>query len=52
MKYWTATLNVPAVVKPQMDEIATGAALTTFGELLKTLDFIPGKWQMLQGTSQ
>jgi len=42
MKNWTAALKVPAVVKPQMDKFENTPALTTFGELLCTLDIAPG----------
>jgi hypothetical protein len=50
--YGTAELRVPAVVKPQTDHDVAAPALTTFGELMESLDIVPGRSQMLHGTSR
>ena len=50
MKYGTAKLMVPAVVKPQTDTAAATPLLTTFGDLMQIVDIIPGQSQMPQGT--
>jgi len=47
----TTDLKVPAVAKLQMDDIAATPPPTTFGELMESLDIIPGLSQMPQGTS-
>jgi len=52
MKYGTAELKVPAVVKPQIDMTAAIPSPTTFGELMQTLDIVPGQTQMPAVTSQ
>jgi len=52
MKYETAKLNVPAVVKSQLDMTAATPSLTTFGEDILTLDVIGGQSQMLPVTSR
>jgi len=49
MKYWTAEIKVPYVVKPHTENDTAGSALQTFGELMETLDIAH---QMLQGTPQ
>ena len=49
--YRTATLQVTAVDKPQMDQFAPAPAQTTLGELMEILDVIRAKSLMLQGTS-
>ena len=51
MKYWTAKLKIPGVVKPQTDKVAATPARRTFGELMPTVDVVPRQWQMQQGTS-
>jgi len=45
-------LNNPAGIKPNTEKFATVAAPTTFGELMQTLDIVPGKLQIPQGTSK
>jgi len=50
-KYSTSELRVPAVVQPQTDDDAAAPAPTTFGELMECLEIVPGRSQMLQGTS-
>jgi len=40
MKYGTAELKVPAVVKHQIDTAAATASTTTVGEHMKTPDII------------
>jgi len=40
MKYGTVELIVPVVVKPQMDMIAATPSLTTFRELMQTIDIV------------
>jgi hypothetical protein len=52
MKYGMAELMVPAIVKPQTDTAAAALLPKTFGELMQTLDTVPGKLQMPQGTSR
>jgi len=52
MKYETAELMVPAVVKPQTAKTAATPSPTTFEEHMQTLDIVPGQSQILQGTSQ
>jgi hypothetical protein len=51
-KYGTAELRVPTVVKPQTDHTVAAPALTTFGELMESLNIVLGRSQMPQGTSQ
>jgi len=51
-KYGTSELKVPAVIKSQPNHVAAAPPPTTFGELLKTLDIVPGIWRMLQCTSR
>lgn len=48
----TAESTVVVVVKLQMEQFAPASALAIFGELMETLDIVPRKWQMLQGTSR
>jgi hypothetical protein len=50
--YRTAELRVTAVVKPQTDHDVAAPALTTFGELMDSLDIVPRRSQMPQGTSR
>jgi len=51
MKYGTTELKVLAVVKHQTDTPAPTQLPMTFGELMQTLDIIPGQSQMPQVTS-
>jgi len=51
MKYRTAELKLPAVVKPQIDITAATPSLTTFGKLMQTLDIIRGQSRKLAVTS-
>jgi len=51
-KYGTSELNVPAIIKSQRDHVAAAPSPTTFGELLGTLDIIPGISLMRQCTSR
>jgi hypothetical protein len=44
-------LKVLAVVQLPMEDHAASSAVTTCGELMETLDTIPGKWQMPKVTS-
>jgi len=52
MQYWMAELKVPAVVKPQTDNVAAPPSLTTFAEIMETLDNFPRISLMQQGTSR
>jgi len=45
-------LKVLTVVQPQTGDDAATSALTTFGELMETLDGVLGESQLLQVTSQ
>jgi len=45
-------LTVTAVVQPQTNDDAPAPPPTTFGELMETLDTVPGISQRPQGTSQ
>jgi len=51
MKYGIAELMIPAIVKPQTDTTIAIPLPTTFGEIMLTLDIVPGQSQMLRGTS-
>jgi len=51
-KYGTSELRVPAVVQPQTNDDAPAPPPTTFGELMETLDIVPGILQRPQGTSR
>jgi len=51
MKYRTAELKVPAVVKPQIDTTTATPSLTTFGECMHFVDIVPGQSQMSAVTS-
>jgi len=46
IQYRTAEWMVPAVVHPQIDTTAATPSTKTFGNLMQTLDNIPGKSQM------
>jgi len=50
--YGMTELTVPAVVKSQTDQVAAALPLTTFEELIETLDIVPGISQMPQDISQ
>jgi len=52
MKYCTAELKLPAVVKPPIDSTAAKPPLKTFGEHMHTLDDICGQSQMPAVTSR
>ena len=51
-KYGTFDLRVPAVVQPQTNDDAPAPAPTTFGELMESLDIVPGISQRPEGTCQ
>jgi hypothetical protein len=42
----------PAVVNPQTNDASGVFALTTSGQSMDSLDIVPGKWFILQQTSQ
>jgi hypothetical protein len=51
-KYGTSKLRVPAVVQQQTNDDAPAPPPTTFGELMESVDIVPGISQTLQGTSR
>jgi hypothetical protein len=51
MKYCTSELRVPAAVQPRMNADTPAPQPTTFGELIESLDIVPGILQRPQGTS-
>jgi len=51
-KYGTTELRVPAVVQPQTMDDALAPLPATFGELMESLDIVPGISQRPQGTSR
>ena len=51
-KYGTSDLKVPAVIRSKSDHVAAAPPLTTVGELLETLDSLPGISRMPQDTSR
>jgi len=51
-EYGTSELKVPAIIKSQTDHVAAAPSPTTFGELLETLDIVPGISPMPQCTSR
>jgi len=51
-KYGTTELRVPVVVQPQTIDDAPEPPLATFGELMESLDIVPGISQRPQGTSR
>jgi hypothetical protein len=51
-RYGTTELKVPAVVKLHTDQDAVNPAPSTFGELMESLDIIPGISQMPHRTSR
>ena len=48
----TSELRVPAVIQLQTDDYAAAPSETTFGELLMSLELVPGISQMPQGSSR
>jgi len=52
MKYGTTQLKIPAVGEPQEDSTAATPSPTTFGELMQSLDIVPGHSQVPQVTSR
>ena len=51
-KYAMTELNVPPVIKSQMDQVAAAPPPTTFGELIETPDLVPEISRMLRDTSR
>jgi len=51
-KYSTTELRVPVVVQPQTMDDAPAPPPATFGELMESLDIVPGILEMPQGTSR
>jgi len=51
-KYGTSELRVPAVVQPQTNHDTPAPLPTSFGELMESLDILPGISQRPQGTSR
>jgi hypothetical protein len=51
-KYGTTELKVPAVVQPQSNDDSPAPLPATFGELMESLDIVPGISQRPQGTSR
>jgi hypothetical protein len=51
MTYSTSAFRVPAVIQPQTNNGAMPPPPTTFGELMESLDIVPGISQRPQGTS-
>jgi hypothetical protein len=45
-------LTVPAGVRPEMNDDTPAPPLTTFVDLIVSLDIVPGISQWVQGTSQ
>ena len=52
MKYRKSKVRVPAVMKSQTNHVAAALPPTTIGELLGTLDSVPGISRMLQFSSR
>jgi len=52
MKYGTFQLRVLPVVQPQTNDDAPAPPPTPFGELMESVDIVPGISQRLQGTSR
>jgi len=50
-QYGTTELRVPAVVQPQTNDDAPAPPPATFGELMESLNIVPGISQRPQGTS-
>jgi hypothetical protein len=51
-KYGTSEFRVKVVIQPQTNDDALAPPPTTIGELMETLDIIPGISQKPQGTSR
>jgi len=51
-KYGTSQFKVPAVIRSQTDSVAAATLPKTYGELLETLDTVPGISRMLQCPSR
>jgi len=51
-KYGTTELRVPAVVQPQTNDDSPAPLPAIFGELMESLDIVPGISQRPQGTSR
>jgi len=51
-KYGSTALRVPAVVQPQTNDDPPAPLPATFGELMESLDIVPGICQRPQGTSR
>ena len=51
-EYGTSELRIPTVVQPQTDDDTAAPAPMTFGELMESLDIVPGILQMAQETSR
>jgi hypothetical protein len=51
MRYWTAELNVPAVVKPQIDTTAAIPSPITVGEHMQTPEIVHGQSEMAAVTA-
>jgi hypothetical protein len=51
-KYGTTGLRVPAIIQPQPKDDAPAPPPATFGELMESLDIVPGISQRPQGTSR
>ena len=51
-RYGPSELRVLAVVQPQRNDDAPAPPPTTFGEVMESLDIVPGISQRLQGTSR
>jgi len=45
-------LRVPAVVQPHINDDTPAPLPATFGELMESLDIVPGIWQRPQETSR
>lgn len=48
----TAEINIPEVIKDQKGKLSAAPALTTFEELIETVQIVPRLSLMPQGTSQ
>jgi len=51
MKYGMLELNIPAAVQGERESTATTPLLSMCREIMQTLDIVPRKSQMPQGTS-
>jgi len=50
--YGTSELRDPAVVLLQTDDVIAAPACSTSGQLMESLDIVPGRSRLLQGTSR